>query len=283
MSKKSYLSIYAKSFNWAGFFLPKHTYQNCSKLYSFCRILDNIADDQDTITSKEQKFKDFKELYLKNNSNNSIVEDMKELEKNYDISKNVINDLFDGIESDIKEIVKFKSEKDLLLYSYRVAGTVGLMMAKILGVKTITSLKAAINLGVAMQLTNISRDVIEDSINNRFYIHHSMDDIKYTIKISEVFYDNSFYSIKEIPINLRFAILVARRVYRKIGRKIMKINSFEAYKNSGKIYVNNLEKVLETVYSIYDFFKLMITKDNKEKYNLNYKDIYGLINLDERI
>lgn len=283
MSKKSYLSIYAKSFNWAGFFLPKHTYQNCSKLYSFCRILDNIADDQDTITSKEQKFKDFKELYLKNNSNNSIVEDMKELEKNYDISKNVINDLFDGIESDIKEIVKFKSEKDLLLYSYRVAGTVGLMMAKILGVKTITSLKAAINLGVAMQLTNISRDVIEDSINNRFYIHHSMDDIKSTIKISEVFYDNSFYSIKEIPINLRFAILVARRVYRKIGRKIMKINSFEAYKNSGKIYVNNLEKVLETVYSIYDFFKLMIIKDNKEKYNLNYKDIYGLINLDERI
>lgn len=283
MSKKSYLSIYAKSFNWAGFFLPKHTYQNCSKLYSFCRILDNIADDQDTIANKEQKFKDFKELYLKNNSNNSIVEDMKELEKNYDISKNVINDLFDGIESDIKEIVKFKSEKDLLLYSYRVAGTVGLMMAKILGVKTITSLKAAINLGVAMQLTNISRDVIEDSINNRFYIHHSMDDIKYTIKISEVFYDNSFYSIKEIPINLRFAILVARRVYRKIGRKIMKINSFEAYKNSGKIYVNNLEKVLETVYSIYDFFKLMIIKDNKEKYNLNYKDIYGLINLDERI
>ena len=283
MSKKSYLSIYAKSFNWAGFFLPKHTYQNCSKLYSFCRILDNIADDQDTIASKEQKFKDFKQLYLKNNSNNSIVEDMKELEKNYDISKNVINDLFDGIESDIKETVKFKSEKDLLLYSYRVAGTVGLMMAKILGVKTITSLKAAINLGVAMQLTNISRDVIEDSINNRFYIHHSMDDIKSTIKISEVFYDNSFYSIKEIPINLRFAILVARRVYRKIGLKIMKINSFEAYKNSGKIYVNNLEKVLETVYSIYDFFKLMIIKDNKEKYNLNYKDIYGLINLDERI
>lgn len=283
MSKKSYLSIYAKSFNWAGFFLPKHTYQNCSKLYSFCRILDNIADDQDTIANKEQKFKDFKELYLKNTSHNSIVEDMKELEKNYDISKNVINDLFDGIESDIKETVKFKSEKDLLLYSYRVAGTVGLMMAKILGVKTITSLKAAINLGVAMQLTNISRDVIEDSINNRFYIHHSMDDIKYTIKISEVFYDNSFYSIKEIPINLRFAILVARRVYRKIGRKIMKINSFEAYKNSGKIYVNNLEKVLETVYSIYDFFKLMIIKDNKEKYNLNYKDIFGLINLDERI
>ena len=283
MSKKSYLSIYAKSFNWAGFFLPRRTYQNCSKLYSFCRILDNIADDQDTIASKEQKFKDFKQLYLKNNSNNSIVEDMKELEKNYDISKNVINDLFDGIESDIKETVKFKSENDLLLYSYRVAGTVGLMMAKILGVKTLTSQKAAINLGVAMQLTNISRDVIEDSINNRFYIHHSMDDIKSTIKISEVFYDNSFYSIKEIPINLRFAILVARRVYRKIGRKIMKINSFEAYKNSGKIYVNNLEKVLETVYSIYDFFKLMIIKDNKEKYNLNYKDIYGLINLDERI
>jgi phytoene synthase len=283
MSKKNYLSIYAKSFNWAGFFLPKNTYENCSILYSFCRVLDNIADETDTIENKKRKFKDFKEQYLINTSNNFIIEDMKVLEKEYDISRNIINDLFDGIEFDIKEKVELNSEKELLLYSYQVAGTVGLMMAKILGVTSPLSLKAAVNLGIAMQLTNISRDVIEDSINNRFYIHHSMDDIKSTIKISEVFYDNSFYSIKEIPINLRFAILVARRVYRKIGRKIMKINSFEAYKNSGKIYVNNLEKVLETVYSIYDFFKLMIIKDNKEKYNLNYKDIYGLINLDERI
>ena len=46
MSNKNYLSIYAKSFNWAGFFLPKKTYQKCSSLYDFCRTVDDIADDQ---------------------------------------------------------------------------------------------------------------------------------------------------------------------------------------------------------------------------------------------
>ena len=283
MSTKNYLSVYAKSFNWAGFFLPKTTYQNCSKLYSFCRVLDNIADDYDTLENKKKKFKNFKEQYTKSTSSNSIIENMKELEKNYNISRTVINDLFDGIESDIKEKIELKSEKDLLLYSYQVAGTVGLMMAKILGVKSSTSLKAAINLGVAMQLTNISRDVIEDSLNNRFYINHSLDDIKSAIKNSEVFYANSFYSIKDIPIGMRFAILVARRIYRKIGRKIIKIDNFDVYKLSGKIYVNKLEKVLETILSIYDFFKLMIMNNNNEKHNLNYKDIYELINFDERI
>ena len=47
MNKKNYLSIYAKSFNWAGFFLPKDIYEECSSLYNFCRYIDNIADDKD--------------------------------------------------------------------------------------------------------------------------------------------------------------------------------------------------------------------------------------------
>ena len=45
MSDKNYLSVYAKSFNWAGFFLPKKTYKKCSALYDFCRVVDNIADE----------------------------------------------------------------------------------------------------------------------------------------------------------------------------------------------------------------------------------------------
>ena len=53
MTNKNYLSIYAKSFNWAGFFLPKQTYQKCSALYDFCRVVDNIADDEATIEFKE--------------------------------------------------------------------------------------------------------------------------------------------------------------------------------------------------------------------------------------
>ena len=108
--------------------------------------------------------------------------------------------------------MELKSKKELLIYSYRVAGTVGLMMAKILKVNKTNSLKSAIDLGIAMQLTNISRDVIEDKNNKRIYINENFNDIKSTISLSERFYENSFYSIKEIPLSFRFSILVARRV-----------------------------------------------------------------------
>ena len=53
MADQSYLSIYAKSFNWAGFFLPKQTYLKCSALYDFCRVADNIADNNEGIELKK--------------------------------------------------------------------------------------------------------------------------------------------------------------------------------------------------------------------------------------
>ena len=55
MSNKSYLSVYAKSFSWAGFFLPKETLKKCSALYDFCRVADNIADDNDELENKKKK------------------------------------------------------------------------------------------------------------------------------------------------------------------------------------------------------------------------------------
>ena len=55
MLKNNYLSIYAKSFNWAGFFLPKNTYKDCSSLYDFCRTVDNIADDKNDLDIKIKK------------------------------------------------------------------------------------------------------------------------------------------------------------------------------------------------------------------------------------
>ena len=54
MSNNNYLSIYAKSFNWAGFFLPKKTYIKCSALYDFCRTIDNIADDSENLNLKKK-------------------------------------------------------------------------------------------------------------------------------------------------------------------------------------------------------------------------------------
>ena len=177
MTSKNYLSIYAKSFNWAGFFLPKETYKKCSALYDFCRVIDNIADEKNQIKIKQNKFEEFKNNFNKKNFDDSIIENMWKLINEFNISLKIIDDLFDGIESDIKDEVKLNSKKDLLVYSYRVAGTVGLMMAKILNVNKKNSLKSAIDLGIAMQLTNISRDVIEDLNNQRFYIQENFEDI----------------------------------------------------------------------------------------------------------
>jgi len=283
MLTKNYLAIYAKSFNWAGFFLPKKTYQKCSALYDFCREADNIADDENKIEVKKDNFIKFRNNFVNKNYDDPVIKNMWDLVNEFNISTKIIDDLFEGINSDIKENVKLNSKKELLIYSYRVAGTVGLMMAKILNVQKKQSLKSAIDLGIAMQLTNISRDVMEDKKNNRFYINESFEDIKNTIKLSEQFYKNSFYSIKEIPLSFRFSILVARRVYRKIGYKILNKQNIENYKKSEKIYVSNIEKIIETFVSIFDLIKLSLISKNDDNINHDHNLINEEINLNERI
>ena len=283
MSSKNYLSIYAKSFNWAGFFLPKKTYKNCSYLYDFCRVIDNIADDEDEIEIKKMKFQKFVSDFRQKNFENPVIQNMWNIVNEFNISLEIIYDLFDGIESDIKQNVKIDTRKDLLIYCYRVAGTVGLMMAKILKVSKKQSLKSAIDLGIAMQLTNISRDVIEDSKKNRSYIDRNFEEINSTIQLADTFYKNSFYSIREIPLSFRFSILVARRIYRKIGYKILKKKTFENYSKSGKIFVSNFEKVLETILSIYDLIILSLLNKNDDQIEHDHLLINKEINLDERI
>ena len=283
MAGQSYLSIYAKSFNWAGFFLPKQTYLKCSALYDFCRVADNIADSNEAIELKKIKFLDFQNNFNNKKFDDPIIKNMWQLINEFNIPMEVVHDLLDGINSDIQQSIKLHKKKDLLLYSYRVAGTVGLMMAKILRVNKKHALKSAIDLGIAMQLTNISRDVVEDLNFGRSYIDLNFEEIRSTIKLSESYYENSFYSIKEIPLAFRFAILVARRVYRKIGYKILKKQNLENYKKSGKIYVTKIEKIIETLCSVYDLIKLFLINKNDNDIEHNHSLIREEINLDERI
>ena len=260
MSKKKFLAIYAKSFNWAGAFLPKEIYEDCSSLYNFCRSVDDIADCDDKLSVKVQKMNNFIDSFNSKNCDDEIIRDMKRLIIKYNISDKIIFDLFDGVKTDLVERLELLSEKEIFLYSYRVAGTVGLMMAKILRVNDRAALLGAIDLGIAMQLTNISRDVIEDKMSNRFYIKSSFSDLKNTIGIADEFYYNAFFSIRAIPLRMRFAIVVARRVYRRIGYKILRCDNFETYENSGRIYVRNFEKIFETILSLFDLLKLSHAK-----------------------
>ena len=283
MSNRNYLSIYATSFNWAGFFLPKKTYQKCSSLYDFCRTVDNIADDPNELAIKKKNLSTFKNNFINKNFDNLLIKNMWDLMINHEISIKIIEDLFAGVESDLNEKVQLNNKKDLLIYSYRVAGTVGLMMAKILNVKDKDSMKAAIDLGIAMQLTNIARDVVEDSKDNRFYIKHDFQVISNTLTLADLFYKSSFTSIKEIPFSYRFAILVARRVYRKIGDEILKTKNIEDYNKAGKIYINSLGKVYQTVLSLLDLIKLLLTKEKSRYMSNEHLLINEEIDLNERI
>ncbi|WP_075534238.1 phytoene/squalene synthase family protein [Candidatus Pelagibacter communis] len=281
--KSNLLKKHAKSFYWASFFLSRNTLDKCSSVYNFCRTLDDIVDTNNNLYSKREIFSKFKKDFEGKNLDNEIIKDMWSVIDSENISKKVIIDLFDGVETDLKEKVVINSKKELLVYSYRVAGTVGLMMSKIMKVENKEALRGAIDLGIAMQLTNIARDVCEDKARNRQYVKHDFSSIRAIIDESQTFYEKSFTSISSIPVKNRFSVIVARRVYRKIGDYILKQNNIDNYNKAGKIYVPVFEKIIQTLLSIIDFIKLLFIKNYNYDNQLNHNILEQEINLNERI
>ena len=277
------LKKHAKSFYWASFFLSNDVYNKCSSLYNFCRTLDDIVDDDNKLEVKKEIFLKFKKDFMNKNLNNQIINDMWSIINSENISKKIVIDLFDGVETDLEEKVEINSKKDLLVYSYRVAGTVGLMMSKILKVNNRESLRGAIDLGIAMQLTNVARDVCEDNKRNRKYIQSDFSSIKETIYESEIFYQKSFKAISSISIRSRFSVIVARRIYKKIGDYILMQKNIENFNKAGKIYVPLFEKVVQTFLSIFDFVKLLFVKDLSYYNHSHHNILEQEINLNERI
>ncbi len=277
------LKKHAKSFYWASFFLSKEIFNKCSSLYNFCRTLDDIVDDDNDLKIKKDNFLKFKKNFVSKDLSNSIIKEMWSIIDSEKISEKVVTDLFDGVETDLEEKVCINSKKELLVYSYRVAGTVGLMMSKILKVKNKEALKGAVDLGIAMQLTNIARDVCEDRDRNRQYIRLDFSAIIETINDSQIFYQKSFNSISSIPLRSRFSVIVARRVYKKIGDYILKQKNLENYNKAGKIYVPIFEKIIQTFFSIFDFIKLLFVKELIYDNHINHSILDKEVNLNERI
>jgi phytoene synthase len=277
------LKKHAKSFYWASFFLSNDVFNKCSSLYNFCRTLDDIVDNNNKLEVKKEIFLKFKKDFMNKNLKNQIINDMWSIINSENISKKIVIDLFDGVETDLEEKVEINSKKDLLVYSYRVAGTVGLMMSKILKVSNRESLRGAIDLGIAMQLTNIARDVCEDNKRNRKYIQSDFSSIKETIYESEIFYQKSFKAISSISIRSRFSVIVARRIYKKIGDYILMQKNIENFNKAGKIYVPLFEKVVQTFLSIFDFVKLLFVKDLSYYNHSHHNILEQEINLNERI
>ena len=257
-----------KSFYWASFFLPKKNRIAASRLYSICRYLDDVADNSKLDTSSQ----------IKNIFNQIKENESSEINiffKKNNINLGILKDLIDGLISD-QQNVRVTDEKELIDYSYKVAGTVGLMMLPIINTKDAEARKHAIDLGIAMQLTNIARDVYEDAKMNRLYlpkewlgqvstsdlIDNKLDDqkkklielsIKNLIELSDKFYANGFSGMKFIPLRTRLAIFYAAKIYKGIGEKIK--SGGYVYKLE-RIYLNKLEKLWITIISIPEFLFL---------------------------
>jgi len=269
MKIENYIRFYGKSFYWAGKFLEKEVFEDCSTLYAFCRVIDNLVDKKSNSKTNVKKFiKD----YQSQNSKIQVNKEFKKIETKYQIPKKYINDLFYGINLDTKT-VKIKSTKEIIKYSYYVAGTVGAMMSYIFQTSKPQAIKHAINLGIAMQLTNISRDVLKDAYLNRIYLPKNMLNkeitakdiikkkfnkkhlflvIKKIIFLSEKYYDNGNIGIKYLPKKVKFPIFLASSLYRSIGKKIFSSNYNRYFLD--RTYLNFMEKIIITFKSFYFFF-----------------------------
>ena len=257
-----------KSFYWASFFLPKKNRIAASRLYSICRYLDDVADNSKLDTSSQ-----IKNIFYQIKENESS--EINIFFKKNNINLGILKDLIDGLISD-QQNVRVTDEKELIDYSYKVAGTVGLMMLPIINTKDAEARKHAIDLGIAMQLTNIARDVYEDAKMNRLYlpkewlgqvsisdlIDNELDDqkkklielsIKNLIELSDKYYANGFSGMKFIPLRTRLAIFFAAKIYKGIGEKIK--SGGYVYKLE-RIYLNKLEKLWITIISIPEFLFL---------------------------
>ena len=118
---------------------------------------------------------------------------------------------------------------------------------------------------------------------NREYIKPDFENIQATLKLAEMFYESSFSSIQKIPLKYKFAIIVARRIYRQIGRKILQKGNMENYEKSGKIYVNNFEKIYQTIISIFDLMLIYLREIEPHQRAKEHAIISQEVDLDERI
>lgn len=236
----------SKSFRFAAAFLSKTTADNAALVYQFCRKVDDLADDATCVATAERHLQDVLEQCTTGQARSPEVVGFLETSSRCGIPLEAAEVLVEGVLFDLQP-VRIKSKSELCWYAYRVAGVVGRMMCPVLGVKDRRAIEFAVDLGLAMQITNICRDVKEDAQLGRVYVPTDLlgtygleaDDIlvgRYTrsqiaavidelLKLAESLYDRSMLGMRFIPFRSRLAILMARRIYREIGRKLQREHS----------------------------------------------------------
>ena len=245
----------SKTFYLASTFLPHNLKKKVLEVYAFCRLYDDIID-----------------LKLDNNLDN-----LQPKIKHLNLNEKVIEQIKTGIDSD-RNFKRYDNIDELIQYSYRVAGCVGLIMCELLKVKNAKHKYHAIDLGIAMQLTNICRDISEDLSNGRVYIPKTMfpeDAISIKDKavfaciselliLSEKYYESALHGIKYIPMQSRFSILLALRLYQAIGKKIKRSKNKYPVK---KINTTKFEKFLILILCFFEFLFMHLFSLRKTEHN----------------
>ncbi len=166
------------SFLFAFIFLKQKKRNALTALYAFCREVDDIADECTQYKISKNKLDwwrfEIDRLY-RNESQHPVTKALEPYITDYELDKAYFIEIIDGMEMDLN-ITRYESFKQLQLYCYRVASTVGILSAQIFGYKDSKTLKYAHNLGIALQLTNIIRDIGEDARRGRIYI--PLDELK---------------------------------------------------------------------------------------------------------
>lgn len=255
-SSWAYFRHHSRSFSFASIFFAGYDRRMVSRLYALCRISDDVVDESNGHSYDERlrRARAWRHVVLESFDGRASgiewLDDVLAALRKSGLSADVLEDLFDGVESDLDR-VRLESLEDLRTYAYRVAGTVGIMMCHLFGETEPWKLSRAASLGRAMQFTNILRDVGRDLDMDRIYIpaellrkygldEHDLVDMKrtgvrtaeYTTLLFEMErYADSEYSRawEAIPhLSGRFgpSVAVAASVYRGIHGRI-RVNGYD--------------------------------------------------------
>jgi 15-cis-phytoene synthase len=236
----------SKSFYAASRLLPQHVRRSAFALYAFCRLSDDAVDMEEGSAARKR----VAVARLKERLERAFAGDplpihadiaFADMVRSHGMPKELPLALIDGLAFDA-EGKRCETLSDLYAYSARVAGSVGAMMTVLMGVREPAILARACDLGVAMQLTNIARDIGEDARHGRLYLplewlseakidpdaflaNPQFDSrigglVQRLLTHAEILYRRSAVGISGLPLNCRPAMHAARIIYREIGRKL---------------------------------------------------------------
>ena len=224
------------NFTWTFYFISKNRRDALISLYAFCREIDDIVDntiDLEVATAKINWWKNEINRLFHETPQHPVTKSLFNFIDTYELNEAYFLEMLDGMEMDLK-FNRYESFKQLQLYCYRVAGVVGILCVKILGFKNQTTLKFAHDLGIALQLTNIVRDVGEDARKNRIYI--PLDELhQFNVSEEDIL---KFQENKNVSNLLIYQIERAENFYKSAYEKIPKedVNSQIPGLLMGKIY-----------------------------------------------